>query len=173
MPYVHPRHFLDDQFPISARQAIPTILRTAYSAARRLADEEQILQVCSAKQNFGRLVSWSVDLGIEKAIETGVLPFDYSWESFDKPTGKFLAVRPSHSVVTVSLTRTPTKQPRTVVFRQQQKQVNSQLDLLDGVTEPMEITGLPHILLLHDYRDPEFAHLGSGPIKRIPDQPGS
>ncbi|RIJ15267.1 hypothetical protein D1231_10900 [Henriciella mobilis] len=101
-----------------------------------------------------------MDLGIEKAIETGVLPFDYSWESFDKPTGKFLAVRPSHSVVTVSLTRTPTKQPRTVVFRQQQKQVNSQLDLLDGVTEPMEITGLPHILLLHDYRDPEFAHLG-------------
>ncbi|KDA02596.1 hypothetical protein [Hyphomonas oceanitis] len=159
MRYVHPRNFLFDQVPVSLQQVVPTVLSTAYKAVRRIVSDEPIFQTTSARQNLGRMMSWSVDRGFEQAIENGALPFDYSWEDFDRPTGKFLAIRPSHSVVTISLTSTPTKQPRTVVFREQAKRLNCQLDWVDMQDEDHEITGLPHILLLHGYWNDGFAHL--------------
>lgn len=160
MAYVHPRDFLEDQFPVTVRQQVPTILRKAYAAVRRLVDEEPILQIRSARQNYGRLVSWGVDRAFEKAVEDGSLPFDCSWEDFGEPTGQYLALRPSHSVVTISLTKTPTKQPRTVRFREAAKQLNGQLDWVDELNGQCEVQGVPHILLMHGYWDPMFAHLG-------------
>lgn len=159
MRHIHPRNFLNDQFPVQLQQVVPTILKTAYGAVHRIVKDEPIFQTESATQNLGRMMSWSVDRGFEQAIENGGLPFDYSWEDFDRPTGKFLAIRPSHSIVTVSLTKTPTKQPRNVMFREQAKQLNSQLDWLDLQNDSHEITGLPHILLLHGYWNDGFAHL--------------
>lgn len=155
MPPPRPSTFLEDQFPVKLRQSVPTILRTAYSAARMLMDQEPILQTVSARQNFGRIVSYSVDRGFEQAVEKGTLPFDCSWESFGQPTGKYLALRPSHSIVTISLTHRPDRQPRNVMFRENAKMLNSQMELFSNG----EVVGLPHILLLHGYWDPEFAHL--------------
>lgn len=159
MRSVHPRHFLDDQFPVSARQIIPTVLQSAYEAVRETVRTETYMQVETMAQNEGRLMSVAVDFGLERAIKNGSLPFDYSWEKFAKPTGKYLAIRPSHSVVTVSLTKTPNKQPRSVRFREAQKVVNAQLDLLDS-GDKREVDGLPHIILLHGYWGDGFAHLG-------------
>lgn len=150
-----PSAFLDDQFPVKYRQIVPTILKTAYAAARRVRDQEPMFQTESAKQNFGRIVSYSVDCGFQQAVEQGTLPFDCSWESFGQPTGKYLALRPSHSIVTISLTRFPDRQPRGVVFRDRAKRLNSQLDFFSD----QDVAGVPHILLLHGYWDPAYAHL--------------
>ncbi|MBA4802509.1 MAG: hypothetical protein H2040_11680 [Euryhalocaulis sp.] len=154
-----PKDFLDDQFPNALRPVIPTTLRTAYSAAKLVAEQEPFLQVASAKANFGRLVSWSVDKAFETACQTGALPFDYEWRSFDKPTGKYLALRPSHSVVTISLVRNPARQPRQVSFRNNAR-LNNEPWLFDPPDEELAVRGEPHILLAHRHVDPWFAHLG-------------
>jgi hypothetical protein len=46
-------------------------LRTAYAAAGQLAEAELILQVESARDNHGRLVTWATDLvSIQEHIES-------------------------------------------------------------------------------------------------------
>lgn len=157
---VHPRHFLDDQVPMSARRVIPTVLESAYAAVRRTVSAEPWMQVRSMDQDIGRLMSKAVDFGLERAILNGSLPFDYSWEDYAKPTGKYLAIRPSHSIITVSLTKTPNVQPRAVRYRERNKEVNGQLDWVDMIEEESEIQGLPNILLLHGHWGDGFAHLG-------------
>jgi hypothetical protein len=56
-------NFLLDQFPMKYRPLIPTTLKSAYSAAAMLVRAEPILQVASAEDNRGRIISWAVDLG--------------------------------------------------------------------------------------------------------------
>lgn len=69
--------FLLDQFPVKYRALIPAVLRNARASAATLAKSEPILQVQSAKDNFGRLISWAADLGVEKLINSGRWPVDY------------------------------------------------------------------------------------------------
>lgn len=94
--------FLLDQFPMRHRALIPAVLRNARAAAATLAKAEPILQVQSAKDNHGRLISYATDLGIEKLIQSNSWPVDYRWRYFAKPTGKYLEVRLSHSVMSIS-----------------------------------------------------------------------
>jgi hypothetical protein len=48
-------------------------LRTAYSAANHLVDSDPILQVESAENTKGRLISWATDLAFVRLIQTGQL----------------------------------------------------------------------------------------------------
>lgn len=160
METVSPELFLLDQFPRTYWALIPTTLTTAYEAAKRLAAEEPILQVESAQDNHGRLISWAVDLGFVRLIESGRLPFDYRWRPFAKPTGRYLEIRLSHSVVSISQVTDPVKQPRSVEFRRNGRLNNEPCFDLPEFDEDQYITGLPHFLITHGHQTLDFAHLG-------------
>ncbi|WP_445681126.1 hypothetical protein [Radicibacter daui] len=138
---------------------IPATLRTAYKAAQELANSDPILQIESAVDNRGRLISWATDLGFKRLIESGKLPFDYAWRPFVMPTGRYLQIRLSHSVLTISQVANPRRQPRSVRFRENGC-VNNQpfFDFPDFATE-QDVIGLPHLLLIHGHQELHFAHL--------------
>lgn len=156
----HAEAFLKDQISPALRSLIPLTLKTAYEAAQALIKDEPILNVVSAADNRGRVVQWAVDLGFERLVKSGQWPFDCRWQYFEKPTGRYLEILPSHSVLTISQISEPRKQPRDVKFRAN-KRLNSQpwLTGLPKIEEPKSV-GLPHVLLIHGYQDLNFAHLG-------------
>jgi hypothetical protein len=153
--------FLRDQMPLQLRTLIPTTLKQAYDNAAILAKGEPILSVNSAKDNHGRIVQWAVDLGFERLCESGQWPFDFCWRPFEKPTGRYLEIRPSHSVITISQVADPKNQPRDVRFRAN-KRMSSQA-WLPGLPQPEDqkpTDGVPHVLLIHGHQTLNFAHLG-------------
>lgn len=154
-----PEDFFKDQLPVAYWPTITTTLQTAYAAANNLAKDNPILQVKSAVDNFGRLVSWAVDLGLENAIKHGSLPCDYRWMPFAKPTGRYIELRFSHSTASVSQVKDPQKQPRSVVFRE-----NARLrhpDLLSSLEKDAPLIGAPRFILVHGYQNLNFAHFGA------------
>jgi hypothetical protein len=146
-----------DQLPPSNWSIIPTLLRTAYRAAEEFIRDNPILQVKSAEDNRGRIIQWSVDLKVETAIRNGSLPCDYSWEYFDKPTGRYLQLRFPHSTASISQVSRPDRQPRSVVFRENAR-LRSQ-PVFEGFEDGVEICGLPHFLIIHGYQNLNFAHI--------------
>ncbi len=154
--------FLFDQIPLALRPAIPATLKNAYAAAAMLIDGEPILNVPSAVDNRGRILQWAVDLGFHRLVTSGQWPFDADWRYFERPTGRYLEIRPSHSVLTISQLSDPKKQPRDVRFR-----ANKRLGAtgwLHGLPNPKDqetsSSGVPHILLIHGHQSLNFAHLG-------------
>ena len=158
MEPINPRQFLDDQFPVQFRPLIAKTLRTAYRQAEHLIAHESILQVESAQDNKGRIISFAVDFGFVRLIETGALPFDFSWEYFGRPTGRYLAIRPPHSVITISQLSDPARQPRNALFREN-KRFNNQLFLDLPEFQNESITGVPHLLVTHGFQSLDFAYL--------------
>jgi hypothetical protein len=157
----HAEAFLLDQVPLALRAMIPTTLKTAYGAAVVVIAEEAIFSVPSAQDNRGRIIQWAVDFGFEKLVKSGQWPFDCRWRPFEKPTGRYLEIAPSHSVITISQVADPRHQPRDVRFREN-KRLNNQ-GWLTNLPDPRGLpstSGLPHILLVHGYQDLSFAHLG-------------
>jgi len=150
--------FLLDQVPLVRRSKIPTIMKTAYAAAKAIIDGEPILQVPTAEDNWGRIVQWAVDFGFHRLVESGEWPYEVCWRPFAKPTGRYLEIIASHSVITISQTPDPKKQPRDVVFRYN-KRLNNQGRLAGILGDEEPTAGLPHILLLHGYQQLDFAHL--------------
>jgi hypothetical protein len=153
--------FLLDQVPMALRSMIPATLKTAYDAAAVLIQAEPVLNVPSAQDNRGRIVQWAVDHGFEKLVQSGRWPFDYRWRPFEKPTGRYLEIAPSHSVITISQVADPKVQPRDMRFREN-KRLNNQ-GWLTGLPNPRDegaTVGLPHILLVHGCQDLNFAQLG-------------
>jgi hypothetical protein len=140
---------------------IPTTIKTAYAAAALVIKDEPILSVMSAQDNGGRIIQWAVDLGFEKLVQSGQWPFDYRWQPFARPTGHYLEILPSHSVITISQVPEARVQPRDVVFREN-KRLNTQ-GWLTGLPNPRDQSstiGLPHILLVHGHQELTFAQLG-------------
>jgi hypothetical protein len=153
--------FMRDQIPLALRSQIPATLKIAYDAAALLIRDEPILSVTSAQDNRGRIVQWAVDLGFERLCQSGQWPFDFRWRYFERPTGRYLEILPSHSVVTISQVSDPAKQPRDVAFRAN-KRLNGQA-WLRGLPKPEDEQpsgGTPHVLLVHGYQGLNFAHLG-------------
>ena len=159
MTPVNPRQFVDDQLPLNLRPLIAGALQTAYRTAERIRDEEPVFQTPSALDNHGRLIAHAVDFSLIRLIESGVLPVDYSWEYFATNTGRYLALRPSHCVITVSQVSDPTKQPRNVVFRQNRRINNQPFFEFAELSDENDINGEPHLLLTHGYQALNFAHL--------------
>lgn len=159
MQPVSPRHFIDDQFPDDFKPLIATTLRTAYRTVDRWVEEEPAFQVPTAEWNRGRLISWAVDFGFFKLVENGTLPFDFTWEFFARPTGRYLALRPTHSIITISQIADPTLQPRNVVFRENARVSNSPFFDLPEFADEGKVDGIPHILLTHGHKALTFSHL--------------
>ena len=157
---INPEAFVKDQFPASHWPTIPTILRSAYTAADNLIKEQPILGVASAQDNKSRLISWAVDFGMERAIKNGSIDCDYCWRDFDKPTGRYLEMRFKHSTASISNVKSPDRQPRPVSFRENARlRTQSVFDFAEFEKES-EIRGLPHFLLIHGHQSLQFAHLG-------------
>ncbi|MGB8277805.1 MAG: hypothetical protein WCF20_07730 [Methylovirgula sp.] len=155
-----PEDFLKDQLPVRFWPVIPRTLRTAYAAIDDLVKDTPILQIESAVDNKGRLVSFGVDFALRRAIESGALPCDYRWRDFAKPTGRYLELRFSHSTASISQVADPERQPRNVVFRENGR-LNTQgvFDLAEFDDEK-RIVGAPHFLLVHGHQSLNFAHWG-------------
>jgi hypothetical protein len=159
MDTVSAQQFLEDQISLLARSLIPTTLKSAYSAANYLISQEPILQVTSALDNGGRIRSWAIDLAFEKLLQSRQWPFDYRWREFAAPTGRYLEIRPSHSVVTISQVSNPGKQPRNVVFRENGRFNNEPFFDLDEFRDERTVKGTPHFILIHGHQELNFAHL--------------
>jgi hypothetical protein len=151
--------FLRDQIPPALQSMVSPTIRAAYEAAALLIKDEPILNVGSAQP--GRIIQWAVDLGFERLCQSGQWPFDFRWQHFERPTGRYLEIRPSHSVITISQVADASKQPRDVAFRAN-KRLNGQawLRYLPQPEEEKLSGGEPHVLLIHGYQDLNFAHLG-------------
>lgn len=152
--------FLLDQIPNAHRSLIPTTLKTAYEAAALAVKDEPIFNVASAVDNRGRVIQWSVDLAFERLVQSGKWPYDVRWRTFERPTGRYLEILPSHCVITISQVSDAAKQPRDVRFREN-KRVSGQA-WLRGLPKPEgdePVAGLPHVLLLHGHQTLNFAHL--------------
>lgn len=156
---VDPKSFLEDQVSPKLWPTFPTTLRNAYGAVELLIKDQPILQVVSAQQNKGRLIAWATDLALVRAISTGALPLDYCWRHWDKPTGRYLEIKLSHSVMSVAQVADPARQPRKVGFRENGRLNNSMLFEFAELEEEIRIKGLPSFLLIHGYQTLEFAHL--------------
>ncbi|MFG1347737.1 hypothetical protein V5F59_22835 [Xanthobacter autotrophicus DSM 431] len=107
------------------------------------------------------MIQWAVDLGFERLVKSDQWPFDCRWTHFERPTGRYLDILPSHSVITISQVADPKKQPHDVCFRAN-KRLNSQ-GWLVGLPNPEEAPttgGAPHVLLIHGHQSLNFADLG-------------
>jgi hypothetical protein len=159
MDTVSAKAFLHDQVPVSAQTLVPGTLRSAYATARMIAKQEPILSVASAQDNHGRLISWSVDFAFEKLLKTQQWPFEFTWRDFALPTGRYLEVRFSHSVMSISQIANAGKQPRNVVFRENGRMNNEPFFDLREFDDVRSVNGLPHFLLIHGHQQLDFAHL--------------
>lgn len=159
MSTVDPSEFLEDQFPKKYWHLIPTTLKTAYAAADACMAADPLLQIESAQDNRGRFVSWATDFGFKRLIETGQLPFDYRWKPFSKPTGRYLEIALSHSVVSISQVAEAAKQPRSVKFRKNGRMNNEPFFDLPDFADEKEVKGLPHFLIVHGHQSLTFAHI--------------
>lgn len=153
------RRFLLDQLPLVHQSLIPTALKAAYTAAFDLAKDQPILQTPSAIDNRGRLIAWAVDLAFERLITTGQWPYEYSWQPFAKPTGRFLRVHLDHSTLTISQVERAQRPPRYAKFRENAFFNNTPF-LFPEMEKERQVTGLPAFLLVHGHRSLDFAHLG-------------
>lgn len=154
--------FVRDQIKPNLWPKFSTLLRSAYAAADELVRDNPILQVKSAEDNKGRVISWAVDFAAERAVETGALPCESKWMSFNDPTGRYLELRFAHSRLTISQVSDASRQPRNVGFRENARLSNEQgvfdfAGVIEG--EDDDVTGLPHILFLHGHQSLRFAHL--------------
>jgi len=151
--------FLKDQLSGSHRALIPGTLKTAYQTAKTIIDGEAVFNVPSAQH--GRIIQWAVDHAFQRLCESRQWPFDFRWRDYERPTGYYLEIRPSHSVITISQVSDPKQQPRDVLFREN-KRISSQL-WLRGLPRPggdEPAGGEIHIILVHGHQSLNFAHLG-------------
>lgn len=163
---VEPGHFLNDQITPAQRALIPSTLKQAYKAADLLAEENPILDVVSARDQRGRVRTWAVDLAFEKLVSTGQWPFDCSWASYARPTGRYLRIRTEAATISISLVDSPDKPPRHVCFRQNNAMANAPY-LFPEMEEEASVEGVPGFVLVHGHKALEFAHLGMAhPTKR-------
>ncbi|UHS60953.1 hypothetical protein HRR99_05180 [Agrobacterium vaccinii] len=154
----HAEAFVRDQISATCQSLIPTTLKTAYQTAKVIIANEPVFSVPSAEDNHGRIIQWCVDFAFVRLITTGQWNFEYAWRHFEKPTGRYLEIRPTHSCVTISQVNNPKKQPRDVRFRENMR-LQSQTWLAGLAPPEVELRGLPHILLMHGHKTLDFAHL--------------
>lgn len=156
--------FLLQQIPAKYRRLIPPKLKVAYAAVDEHVKNNPFLQVPSAADNRGRLVSWAVDYAVMGLIDSQEWPVDYRWQLFAKPTGRYLEIILPHSTLSISQVAFWQDQPRDVEFRRNARLSNHQFNLPgfeDDADEDHEAAnGRISLLLVHGYRQLEFAHLG-------------
>jgi hypothetical protein len=158
MDPVSAEQFLLDQVPLSQRALFAPALKTAYLAVEKLAKDEPALQVPSAQ--IGHIRAWAADLAVERLIKSGAFRADCRWQSFYRPTGKYLKVMLPEATLSVSQVVRAERCPRTAMFRHNAILNNEPFLPLEEFDDERRITGLPHVLLVHGHTDLNFIHLG-------------
>lgn len=152
--------FLRDQVPSAMQSLIPTTLKIAYEAAAAHIKDSPFLNIPSAQDNHGRIISWAVDFGMQKLVESGQFAkADCRWQPFASPTGRYLEILLPYSVITISQVKNPRQQPRDVRFRQNKRLSQQGFLGLEDFKKDHEVAGLPHILIIHGHQSLNFAHL--------------
>lgn len=152
--------FLANQLPVRYQLHIPAVLKTAYETAAQIAKEEPVFSMASAKDNHGRLISWATDFAILRLIESGSWPFDYKWETFNKPTGRYLQVLLPEATLSISQVKDRHQPPRKVGFRGNAALSNQPYLFPQMEEERKKIIGLPSFILIHGHQELKFAHIG-------------
>jgi len=93
-------------------------------------------------------------------------PVDCRWRYFAQPTGRYLQIRLSHSVISISQVVDPLVQPRDVRFRQNARLNNQPSFDLEEFKDTRAVAGLPSFLLIHGRMtrgdiEEDFAHIGA------------
>jgi hypothetical protein len=151
--------FLRDQVPPKTQALIASTFKTAYDAAKKEIERSPILSVRSAEDNHGRIIAWAIDHEVEKLINRRQWACACHWAPFTRPTGYYLEILLSHSVLTISQIDDPSQQPRDVIFRANKRLSNEQYFDLPEFEIERQVIGLPHILLIHGYQALTFVHL--------------
>jgi hypothetical protein len=167
--------FLRDQVPPKTQALIASTFKTADAVAEEEIKKSSIWSVRSAEDNHGRVIAWAVDREFEEVIKKGQWACACRWTPFAKPTGHYLEIILSHSVVTISQVADPSQQPRDVIFRANKRLNNEPYFDLEEFEIEKQVSGVPSILLVHGYQTLNFVHLGipndkhsSGYIYRTP-----
>lgn len=154
--------FVLDQIPLKVQRLFPLKLKLAYQAVDDLFAATPMLQVQTARDNRGRFLSWAVDWSVRGLIESGEWNVDFRWQHYTQPTGHYLEVVLPHSTLSISQVKFWQEQPRNVLFRENARLGNSQMDFWkepedDGEDEAH---GPLSMLMVHGYKELEFAHIG-------------
>ena len=154
--------FLLDQIPLHVQRLLPSKLKLAYQAAEEHIKATPMLQIPTAADDRGRIISWAVDFAVKGLIESGEWQADFRWQLFARPTGCYLEVRLPHSTLSISQVQFWKDQPRNVVFRQNARLGNTQLSLpgFESAEDNDSVAGCPSFLLVHGHKELEFAHIG-------------
>jgi hypothetical protein len=154
--------FLLDQIPPRVQRLIVPRLKLAYAAAEEHIKATPMLQIPTAADDKGRIITWAVDYSIKGLIDSGEWKADYSWQPYARPTGCYLEIRLPHSTLSISQVKFSQEQPRNVVFRENARLGNSQISFpgFGGEEEDDAVAGRPSFLLVHGHKTLEFAHIG-------------
>jgi hypothetical protein len=161
--------FIDQQVPPAKRAMIPAVLRRAYATVDQLFVDEPIFHVETAKQAKGHVIALAVDKQVEELIKNGDWPYDYKWEAFNKPTGRYLKIFLPNATMTVSQVPDKRSVPRHAGFRHNHI-LNNQL-LLDYPEFESErrVRGMPHMLSTWVSKSCVFACWNTSPQETILD----
>jgi len=94
-----------------------------------------------------------------KLIKKGQLPYDPSWENYERPTGKHLVMRSPGAQITINQVAYPDKKPRQAVFREKFAVPNTKYLFPEWNEDRRREDTRKHILLLHGYGQLRFSNL--------------
>lgn len=154
--------FLLDQIPARVQRLIVPRLKLGYASAEEHIKATPMLQIPTAADDRGRIITWAVEYSIKGLIDSGEWRADYSWQPYARPTGCFLEIRLPHSTLSISQVKFWREQPRNVEFRANARFGNSQINIpgFGGDDDDDMATGCPSFLLVHGHKSLEFAHIG-------------
>jgi hypothetical protein len=160
--------FLSAEIDPKHHPLFPAALRRAYATADHVIEAHPFLQTPGGKFQRGDLIACAAEYEVQRLIETGVLDLPYSWEDYERPTGKHLVVHTARGKLTIS--QVPeAKAPRKALFRDKYQRTNTPF-LFEEMARAVEADqSKKHILLLHGYRALTFAHLALP--HRLKDEP--
>jgi hypothetical protein len=156
------QEYIDLEISAKYQADIPEAIKRAYKSVDLLMDDVGFLKTPGAQNSKGHLIQNAVEFQLMRLIETGIWPFDFHWENFAKPTGKYLQILPKNTVITVNRLQKDSQFPRNAKFRNNQRLNNDpqQFQLFnDDEPEESEAQGRPHLILGHGYHEPTFAHI--------------
>ena len=153
--------FVNEEFPPALQALLPEALKRAYEQVRQLMADTSFLSTEGAQKTSGYLIQDSVDYQLIQLINTGKLPFDFTWDSHARPTGKHLKLLPKNTVITVNQLQQAKQFPRHACFRNNQRINNKDPQMLLFKNDQQEalddLRGRPHLVLGHGYQDLNFA----------------
>src|SRR4051794_32200428 len=103
--------FLGEEFPAHRYHLIPSALLRAYAAADHAIEMLEFLATPGGRFQRGDLIAAAAEFEFKKLIDSGDLPFDYSWEWYHRKTGKHIVTWTPRARCTISQVEDWAKKP--------------------------------------------------------------